>query len=304
MSAGLETGVLKAVSRSFYLSLRLLPPPMRRPASIAYLLARASDTIADSAEIPAAERLEFLAKFSRHVAGEENCEAWPQHLLDGTPDLRERILLERHQEVLRALDSLLAREKGLIRELLEIIISGQRLDLERFGHAGSGNIISLKNETELDDYTWRVAGCVGIFWTKLGYETLGKKFSTSPESELLHHAADYGKGLQIVNILRDLPKDLLNGRCYLPVENPLDRIALMEELEKWRALAEALVSQGLAYSGKLRSKRLRIASGLPAMIAAETLEKIRDVTFEQLEGGIKIPRRRIYRLILDAWFHL
>ena len=27
----------------------------------------------------------------------------------------------------------------------------------------------------------------------------------------------YGKGLQLVNILRDIPQDLRNGRCYIPL---------------------------------------------------------------------------------------
>jgi len=39
--------VLKRVSRSFYLSLRVLPKKMRKPVGLAYLLARAADTIAD-----------------------------------------------------------------------------------------------------------------------------------------------------------------------------------------------------------------------------------------------------------------
>ena len=40
--------VLRSVSRSFYLSLRVLPKPLRDPLSLAYLLARATDTIADT----------------------------------------------------------------------------------------------------------------------------------------------------------------------------------------------------------------------------------------------------------------
>ena len=65
----LEGDVLKGVSRSFYLSLRFLPAPMRGPAGIAYLLARASDTIADSATIPAAERIAFLDLHARQIDG-------------------------------------------------------------------------------------------------------------------------------------------------------------------------------------------------------------------------------------------
>nr|MBR9810877.1 squalene/phytoene synthase family protein [bacterium] len=47
MNGDLSRKVLKDVSRSFYLSLRFLPKGFRAPTSIGYLLARASDTIAD-----------------------------------------------------------------------------------------------------------------------------------------------------------------------------------------------------------------------------------------------------------------
>ena len=40
------------VSRSFYLSISILPKPLRDPVALGYLLARASDTIADTAELP------------------------------------------------------------------------------------------------------------------------------------------------------------------------------------------------------------------------------------------------------------
>ena len=40
--------LLRDVSRSFYLTLRVLPNAVRPQISVAYLLARASDTIADT----------------------------------------------------------------------------------------------------------------------------------------------------------------------------------------------------------------------------------------------------------------
>jgi len=51
MQANLSRKVLKDVSRSFYLSLRFLPEGFRTPTSLGYLLARASDTIADAGEL-------------------------------------------------------------------------------------------------------------------------------------------------------------------------------------------------------------------------------------------------------------
>lgn len=296
MKVGLETGVLKGVSRSFYLSLRLLPKKMRRPAGIAYLLARISDTIADSSEVPAAGRLDCLEKFSEQVSGNSEFESFPPALIAGTPDFREKLLLERSGEVLASMMELSQAEIFLIREVVGTIISGQRLDLERFGNGQA----ALASDEELEDYTWRVAGCVGEFWTKLGYLTLGKKFSRYPESELLKHAVDYGKSLQLVNILRDLPTDLDTRRCYLPVSNPSEKTELMREFSKWREIALEKVEAGFLYSDKLESRRLRVASVLPAMIAQETLERMQDATIEDLRKRIKIPRHRVYCMVVST----
>ena len=299
MRVELERDVLKGVSRSFYLSLRLLPAPMRRPAGIAYLLARTSDTIADSASLPAAERLVFLADFSQQVSGVGELVPSSPALIAATPDPREKLLLGCQAEILAALRTLTAEQVSLIREVVGIIISGQQLDIERF--CGAGKLTALSNAGELDDYTWRVAGCVGAFWTKLGFETLGERFSKSDPVALIADGIEYGKGLQLVNVLRDLPKDLREGRCYLPVSDPADRAELMAAFSKWRATALARMDSGLRYSSALRSKRLRIASALPAMIGTETLRRMEGAEFADLEAGIKVPRRQVYSLMLRAF---
>ena len=303
MNDGRELGndVLKGVSRSFYLSLRLLPAPMRRPAGIAYLLARASDTIADSATLPAAERMAFLDLHARQIAGRAESAPWPHHLIDGTPDPREKRLLEHHNSILETLREIDPVSLDLIREVLDTIISGQKLDLARFGNASSENIIALPDDVTLEDYTWRVAGCVGVFWTKLGYATLGDHFSKTPRQEMLKLAAEYGRGLQLVNILRDLPADLRSGRCYLPVNDPSDEARLMTHFSEWRKIAVRRVGSGLEYSKALRSKRLRVASSLPALIGLETLELLEIASLRDIEKGIRVPRSRVYSLLLGAF---
>ncbi len=300
MGKGLETGVLKGVSRSFYLSLRLLPAPMRRPAGIAYLLARTSDTIADSAGLSAAERLDSLGRFSRQISEEEKFSPMSAALISGTPDPREKILLERAGEVVASLRWLPVSEAALVRDVLETIVSGQRLDLEIFGNADAGNPAALGSDSDLEDYTWRVAGCVGEFWTKLGYQTMGGKFSKRPEEELMKHAADYGKSLQLVNILRDLPEDLAMGRCYLPVSDPMDEDELMGCFSKWKGVALERVEAGFSYSSKLESGRLRAASVLPAMVARETLALLDNGKLGRSNERVKVPRRRIYSMVLSA----
>src|SRR5260221_10735891 len=66
-----ELELLKPVSRSFYISIRLLPRALREPVALAYLLARTSDTIADSSVVDADERVELLDRFGRAIAGNE-----------------------------------------------------------------------------------------------------------------------------------------------------------------------------------------------------------------------------------------
>jgi len=84
-----------------------------------------------------------------------------------------------------------------------------------------------KADADLDDYTYRVAGCVGEFWTKM---CRAHVFPTRrlDDAELLRDGVRFGKGLQLVNILRDLPRDLKQGRCYLPLER-LARVQLQPD---------------------------------------------------------------------------
>jgi farnesyl-diphosphate farnesyltransferase len=302
MRTELETEVLKGVSRSFYLSLRLLPGPMRRAAGIAYLLARTSDTIADSVSGSADERIESLLNFLKQVRGETPAQAFPENFYPGITDPREAMLLLSHVEILQALRDLEVGEIALIHEVLETIVSGQILDLERFGNAGDKSN-SLKSAEELDDYAWRVAGCVGLFWTRLGFLTMGEKFSKHPQTELEQWGVEYGKGLQLVNILRDFPADRRMGRCYLPVANPADDEACFAEFQKWREIALGKVSQGLAYADKLQGWRLGLASGLPAVIAEETLERLNVTNLAALELRVKVPRWKVYQMLFRYLLH-
>src|SRR6266481_3796759 len=60
-------GILKGVSRSFYISVRFLPKRIRLTIALAYLLARASDTIADANGTEPQLRSEFLAQFLEQI---------------------------------------------------------------------------------------------------------------------------------------------------------------------------------------------------------------------------------------------
>ena len=298
MTGHSENQLLKGVSRSFYLSLRLLPRPMRGAASLGYLLARTSDTLADSAAASAETRLRCLDEFARALDGGARMPQWPPEMFAGIVDPRERVLLESTEHLFAWLARLPNDEALLVREVAGIIIGGQKLDLERFGAANHGQPVSLTDDAQLEDYAWRVAGCVGVFWTKLGLLTLGDGFSKQDAGWLIARATACGKGLQIVNILRDLTADLTNGRCYLPLCDPHDTQRLLEERGRWLERASDWVGEGFGYADALVSRRLRAASVLPAMLAMETLELLRE---SPLEARVKVPRSRVYLALIRAF---
>jgi farnesyl-diphosphate farnesyltransferase len=296
-----ENHLLKGVSRSFYLSLRLLPRPMRGAASLGYLLARASDTLADASAAPVGIRLTALDAFSRAISGGGPPPRWDASIIQSVTDCREQMLLENAGLLIAWLERLPHEEAELVREVVGIIIGGQKLDIERFGSACGRNPVSLADDAELEDYTWRVAGCVGAFWTKLGFLTLGEGFSKQAPDRLTGTGIAYGKGLQLVNILRDMAADLTAGRCYLPVSDPHDTARLMEERLRWLERAGKYVNEGFEYAEALESRRIRAASVLPAMLARETLERLRSAGQDALKTRVKVPRRHVYLALLRAF---
>lgn len=300
MNESARQQLLKGVSRSFYLSLRLLPAPMRGAASLAYLLARTSDTLADAENVPVALRLSSLEKYSRALDGAEPAPEWPASVVDALADPRERDLLKASVALFDWLARLPDAETKLVREVASVIIGGQRLDLERFGTAGAARPVALTSDEELEDYAWRVAGCVGAFWTRLGFLTMGDGFSKTPQDTLIARGIAYGKGLQLVNILRDMPADLTAGRCYLPLADPGDAEKLQAARAGWIERARCWIDEGFSYSACLIPRRLRAASVLPAMIARETLDLLQAAGPEAMRSRIKVPRKTVYLAMLGA----
>ena len=133
-------------------------------------------------------------------------------------------------------------------EVLTKIIHGQTLDIERF--ESKPGITGLADDSALEEYTYLVAGCVGEFWTKICLLEW-PNYARLPAEDMLASGKDFGKALQLVNILRDYPLDLQAGRSYLPVSN-LEEIALnptlaRPEWERWRQRASGYLEEAWKY---------------------------------------------------------
>ncbi|TAE91105.1 MAG: hypothetical protein EAZ81_07680 [Verrucomicrobia bacterium] len=301
-SSSLGTTILKNVSRSFYLSLRLLPASMREAAGLGYLLARSSDTLADTAEVAVDVRLAQLDAFAQAIAANAPFRTDPILLQACTP--AEKILLQTIDDQLLWLHQLDPASQHLIREVLAVIISGQRLDLVRFGHASDQQHVALDDDATLLDYCHRVAGCVGLFWTRLGYLAEGPRFSEQSLSTMEGWGQQLGCGLQLVNILRDRPEDIAHGRFYLPGTNLLGNDE--EQLRahnRWIDHARKCIAAGLRYADHVKGRRARCATVLPALLAIETLDLLEKATWQDMKQRVKINKATVFRCLAEAWLY-
>ena len=80
----MDRELLKGVSRSFYLSMAWLPPAMRDAVALAYMLARATDSVADTSTAAVQDRADALRRMAGVIAGagEENPAALCQTLAE------------------------------------------------------------------------------------------------------------------------------------------------------------------------------------------------------------------------------
>ncbi|HNQ87419.1 MAG TPA: phytoene/squalene synthase family protein [Verrucomicrobiota bacterium] len=309
-SNDLLTRLLRDVSRSFYLTLRVLPPAIRPQVGLAYLLARATDTIADTALVPLNDRLETLERLRDRVLGQSA--AAPDFSRFAAGSGAEQRLLARVGEAAALLDQLAEDDRELVRTVLATITSGQVLDLRRFAGAGPGPVAALQTDAELEDYAYRVAGCVGEFWTRICQRRLFPHAAVD-EPQLLHWGRRFGIGLQLVNILRDLPRDLRLGRCYLPgpalAAAGLEPASLLDPAvqprfrpvhDRYRAWAAACLDAGWAYTNALprNQARVRLACVWPLLIGAKTLERLGREELLDPAHRVKVSRPEVWRIVV------
>jgi farnesyl-diphosphate farnesyltransferase len=283
--------ILKSVSRSFYLTIKFLPRPLRDPISLAYLLARATDTVADTPRIAVEVRLTNLLSLGRVIAGELDLAAIAEALRNFAAqqsDPAERKLIENLPACITWLEKLNPADRADVRAVLQTIVKGQELDLRRFGDPATA--VPLQDAAELDEYTYLVAGCVGEFWTGLGFRRL-PPFARRSSNEMKNLGIDYGKGLQLINILRDRSADEKNGRFYFPES---------ADINNWIDRAESQTRAGIDYACSLTNWRTRFATALPALIGARTIALLRAASLEAGARTMKVPRSEVRGILFDA----
>ncbi len=310
--------LLKSVSRSFYLTLRILPPAMRDPIGLAYLLARAADTIADTSLVTPARRLDLLLSLRAQVNGAPDDGALARIADEvagqqAQPD--ERVLLESLGPALAILNDLSAADTAAVRDIVTTLSTGMEFDLRTFPDETSGQIAALQRFDELDRYTYLVAGCVGEFWTKMTFAHMPGLIRTEPDV-MLARGVRFGKALQMTNVLRDCARDLRIGRCYLPADTlgrhglaPRDLLAAHASSRARPVLADLLratlplFQDALDYTLAIPSRavRLRLACLWPIMIGLDTLVLLaRNDAWLDPARISKVRRNDVYRIMATS----
>ena len=161
-------------------------------------------------------------------------------------------------------------------EMLDEIIDGVVMDLDTVRYA---------TFEDLRLYCYRVASAVGL----VSIEIFGYRKPACRE-----YAIELGLALQVTNIIRDVGKDLLTDRIYLPKED-LKRFHYSETQLRTREYNDAFVRLMEFEAARAEDFFLRAAAILPredrrSMVAAEIMASV----YHALLARMKADRFRVF----------
>ncbi|HSS30167.1 MAG TPA: squalene/phytoene synthase family protein, partial [Nitrospiraceae bacterium] len=192
--------LLRHVSRLFYTTLVVVPADVRDQVSLAYLFARAADTIADTELIDRPRRLDFLGQLKGQFVSDQI--SWGQireiqrAMGPLQRDSSERVLLERLEDCFKLFQEFSPDDRRCVQRLMTTLTQGMEMDLSVFPGTSVKDLVALKTIDDLDRYTYYVAGCVGEFWTDLMCAHR-RALASWNVREMSDVGVRFGKGLQL-----------------------------------------------------------------------------------------------------------
>ncbi len=290
-TAGLEDSellqdLLEKTSRTFALAIPLLPPPTLREVTVAYLLFRLADTFEDASVLwNRDEQRGALAEFADLVRNPTEDKARKLALAwcarPPTTHAGYLELLEKTPEVISSFMSLAPEAREVVGHHTIRTTEGMSSVVERTDPDG---VLRLDTIEDVKEYCYIVAGIVGEMLTDLFL--LERPHLEAIAEFLQDRAAQFGEGLQLVNILKDSAGDVVEGRDYLPtgVDRAdffgLARSDLIAASEYTLAIQEAGGPDGIV-----------LFTGLPVELAWATLAKV-----EKKGPGAKISRPEVFAI--------
>ena len=287
--------LLMKTSRTFALSIPVLPAPTRIEVTVAYLMFRIADTLEDATRWSREKQLAELDAFAQllHEPSLDAARDLATRWTDAPPCRHAGYLELLHQSPL-VLDTML----HLLPEARELVRGHTLRTIERMAsfvaRAREGAGVQLQDTEDLRAYCYAVAGIVGEMLTELFL--LGRDSLKVTAPFLRQNAAAFGEALQLVNILKDAANDSVEGRRYLPPGCDRDDVFalargdLQVAARYVRALQDAGAPRGIVEF-----------TALPVLLAWGTLDRV-----EEHGPGAKLSRPEVIRIVTslqDALAH-
>ncbi len=253
--------ILKQTSRTFYVPITLLKSPLKQTVGSAYLCMRAVDEIEDHVELNVQTKQHLLRSISALLQHPFNDQAY-RELLRPYESLLPEVTVRLGDWIRLCPDGIVDN----VKESTSIMAAGMADWAEKGWH--------IKTKEDLDDYTYYVAGLVGVMLSDIWKWYDG----TETDHEL---AIGYGRGLQAVNILRNQDEDSERGVNFVP--NGWNRDDMFH-------YTESNLAQADEYMKAIKTRNILLFCRIPLALAKRTVKALK-------EGREKISRDEVETIV-------
>ena len=239
--------MLKKTSRTFYIPITFLEPKLKKAVASAYLCMRAIDEIEDHEALGSKEKQQLLLATSKMLLTTDFDTKEYAQLVEPFKDILPEVSLRLGDWLAICPTDLVEKVKQSTSEMAE----GMAKWVEKNWQ--------VKTKEDLDEYTYYVAGLVGVMLSDLW------KWSADIDTDR-DLAIAYGRGLQAVNILRNKDEDSERGVQFFP--------------EGWTRedmfnYAEGNLAKADEYIKSIKRKSIVLFCKLPLALAHKTLKALK-----------------------------
>ncbi len=260
--------VLKATSRTFFIPITFLEKDMKTTVATAYLCMRAIDEIEDHEDITIEEKARMLTKTAELLSTQPFDNAAYLAEIDAYKSILPEVTLRLNDWITLCPDAIRQRVAASTSEM-----------------AGGMAKWALKGwvchtKEDLDDYTYYVAGLVGVMLSDIW-----KTFANIDTDRDL--AIGYGRGLQVVNILRNQDEDAERGVSFVPDGWTRDELF---------AYANNNLEKAEAYNKQITKRSILMFCKIPLALAHKTLKTMHS-------GNEKLTRAEVEATVAELDEH-
>jgi farnesyl-diphosphate farnesyltransferase len=311
--------LLPEVSRTFALSIALLPEALRPAVRTAYLLCRIVDCIEDEADFADGTREALFDVFDGTMQDDHRPAAAFTQLARACclGDVRaDRELMYDATRVVRAFRALPDAQREAIRPWVLEMSKGMRSYGRRVAEEGA---LGTHDLADLERYCWYVAGTVGHLLTELFCDWhVREGHGPPPDGARLRELGEaFGLGLQLVNIVKDIGPDAARGVTFLPNDrlaahglsrrdllDPRSAAGVREVMREVCAVARTNLGRAseyvFAWPGSTAAP-VRLFCAVPLALAWASLEEVeRWDGALRADASVKISRELVRRVVEEA----